>query len=52
MGQSNSVITAVVSDYAGSYNHSTENSLTLQARDYKGFGRQAATGIIQKETDG
>lgn len=46
------MITSVVSNYAGTYNHLTNNSLTLQARDYKGFGRQAATSVIDKQKYG
>ena len=49
MGQSNRTLTALVSNYAGQYNHYMDQSCTLQARDYKGFGRQAQTCVIDEQ---
>ena len=49
MGQSNRTLTALVSKYAGQYNHYMDQSCTLQARDYKGFGRQAQTCVIDEQ---
>lgn len=48
----NNHIGAVVTDYATKLNHFTDIATCLQARDYKGFGRQRMTAIIEISKEG